>query len=38
VKFGARQVDGARQWLGDMIRQEGSVEKEFGHQALIGLR
>lgn len=38
IKFGAREVDGARRWLGDMIRREGSVEREFGHQALIGLR
>lgn len=38
VKFGAREVDGARRWLGAMIRHEGSVEKEFGHQALFCLR
>jgi len=38
VKFGAREIDGARQWLGDLVRREGSVEKECGHQALIGLR
>ncbi len=38
VKFSARQVDGARQWLSDMTRQEDTIEKEFGHQALIGLR
>lgn len=38
VKFSARETDGARQWLGDLVRREGSVEKEFGHQALIGLR
>src|SRR5947207_424700 len=38
VKFGAREIGGARQWIGDMIRRQGSIEKEFGPQALIGLR
>lgn len=38
VKFGAREADGARKWLGAIIRREGSVEKEFGHQALFCLR
>ena len=38
VKFGARDVDGARRWLGGLLRLEGSVERHFGHQALIGLR
>lgn len=38
VKFGAADVDGARRWLGDMLKREGSVEREFGHQALLALR
>ena len=38
VKIGAREVDGARRWLGQIMRQEGSVEREFGHQALFCLR
>jgi urease accessory protein len=38
VKFGAIEADGARKWLGEMLRHEGSVEKEFGHQALFCLR
>jgi len=38
VKFGSREIDGARRWLGNMIRREGSIEREFGHQALISLR
>lgn len=38
VKFGARELDGARRWLGGMLKQEGTVEKEFGHQALLCLR
>lgn len=37
VKFGAKQVDGARRWLGGMLRREGSVQREFGHQALFCL-
>ena len=38
LKFGAREIDGARRWLGDFIRSEGTIEKGFGHQSLIGLR
>lgn len=38
VKFSAREIDRARIWLGSIIRQEGSVEREFGHQALFCLR
>ncbi|KZF26544.1 UreD urease accessory protein [Xylona heveae TC161] len=38
VKFGAREVEGARRWCGDMLRQEGSVEREFGESALLCLR
>ncbi len=38
VKFGAREVDGARRWLGRILRSEGSVERYFGHQSLICLR
>lgn len=38
VKFGAREIGGARQWIGDMIRCQGSIERDFGYQALIGLR
>ena len=38
VKFGAKELDGARQWLGELLRQEGTVEKHFGHQALLCLR
>ena len=38
VKFGARDVEGARKWLSGMIRDEGSVEKYFGDQALFCLR
>ena len=38
VKFGARETDGARTWLRTMIKHEGSVERQFGHQALLCLR
>jgi len=38
VKFGAADVDGARRWLGGMLKREGSVEREFGHQATLCLR
>ncbi|KAL9113108.1 MAG: hypothetical protein Q9227_002720 [Pyrenula ochraceoflavens] len=35
VKFGARAVEGGRGWLRNMIRKEGSVEREFGPQSLL---
>ncbi|KAL6248399.1 hypothetical protein RBB50_004654 [Rhinocladiella similis] len=38
VKFGAKDLDGARHWLGDLLKQEGTVEQLFGHQALLCLR
>ncbi|KAF2138653.1 uncharacterized protein K452DRAFT_276303 [Aplosporella prunicola CBS 121167] len=38
VKFGAREVEGARVWLGGMLRAEGTVEREFGEGALLCLR
>jgi urease accessory protein len=38
VKFGARDVDSARRWLGSLLKQEGTVERFFGHQALMCLR
>ena len=38
IKFGAREISGARRWIGEMLRSQGSIEQEFGHQALIGLR
>ena len=37
VKFGARDVQGAREWLGAMLREEGSVAREFGEGALMGV-
>ncbi|WEW57440.1 hypothetical protein PRK78_002907 [Emydomyces testavorans] len=34
VKFGAPDFESAKRWLGGMLRREGSVEKEFGDEAL----
>ncbi|KAJ9501332.1 hypothetical protein H2202_003126 [Exophiala xenobiotica] len=38
VKFGAEDLDRARHWLGGLFKQEGTVQKLFGHQALMCLR
>lgn len=38
VKFGAREVEGARQWLRHMLQVEGSVVRYFGERALLCLR
>ena len=38
VKFGSRDLSIAKQWLADLLSVEGSVEREFGHQALFCLR
>jgi urease accessory protein len=38
VKFGAREVEGVKRWLGTMLRAEGSVEREFGEGALLCLK
>ncbi|KAI9827339.1 MAG: hypothetical protein M1819_006981 [Sarea resinae] len=38
VKFGASEVEGARSWLGGMLREEGTVLEEFGEGALLCLR
>ena len=34
MKFGARHAHGAKQWLGDLLREEGSIEMELGEEAL----
>jgi urease accessory protein len=34
VKFGAREFETAKDWLGEMMRREGSIVKEFGDEAL----
>lgn len=38
VKFGAREVEGARKWLGCMVKEEQSIKRDFGEGALIALR
>jgi urease accessory protein len=38
VRFGATEINGARSWLRTVVGEEGSVEREFGHQALFSLR
>lgn len=38
VKFAAGTVEGGRVWLGGMLREEGSVGREFGEGGLMGMR
>ncbi|KAF2398809.1 urease accessory protein UreD [Trichodelitschia bisporula] len=38
VKFGAREVEGVKQWLSTMIKAEGSIETNFGERALLCLK
>lgn len=37
IKFGAKDLEAAREWLGSMIRKEGSIAREFGEEALFCL-
>lgn len=38
VKFSAREVEGARAWMGEILREEGSVGRNFGEGGLMFLR
>ena len=38
VKFAAREAEGARVWMGNMVGREGSVRKEFGEGGMMALR
>lgn len=38
VKFGAREVQGARRWLRTMLATEGTIKQEFGEGSLLCLR
>ena len=38
VKFGSREVEGAKRWLRSLVRQEGSIEQLFGETALVCLK
>lgn len=37
VKFGAREVEGGKKWLRWMLKEEGTVVREFGERALLCL-
>ncbi|KLJ13790.1 hypothetical protein EMPG_11289 [Blastomyces silverae] len=34
VKFGAKDFESAKEWLGELVRREGSVVGEFGTEAV----
>lgn len=38
VKFAATEVEGAKHWLGSMLREEGSVGRDFGEGGLMFVR
>ncbi|KAF2797541.1 UreD-domain-containing protein [Melanomma pulvis-pyrius CBS 109.77] len=38
VKFASREVEGSRNWLRDMIREEGSILGAFGERAVLCLK
>lgn len=38
IKFAAKEVEGAKEWLGSMLREEGSVSREFGDSGLMFVR
>lgn len=38
IKFAAKEVEGAKEWLGSMLREEGSVSREFGDGGLMFVR
>jgi urease accessory protein len=38
VKFGSRTVEDGRVWIGSMIREEGSIERVFGDDAVMCIR
>jgi len=38
VKFGAREVEGVKRWLSGIMKEEGTVEREFGERALLCLK
>ena len=37
VKFGAKDFETAKDWLGGLLREEGSIIREFGEEALFCL-
>ncbi len=38
VKFGARTVEGGRTWIGSMLKEEGSICREFGDDSTMCVR
>ena len=38
VKFGASTVEGARSWIGGMLKEEGSISHNFGEDAMMCVR
>ncbi len=38
IKFAAEEVEGAKAWLGNMLKEEGSVGREFGDGGLMFVR
>jgi urease accessory protein len=38
VKFASREVEGSRNWLRDMIKEDGSVLHNFGERAILCLK
>ena len=38
AKFAAREVEGARWWLGSMLREEGTIARDFGDGGLMFVR
>ena len=38
VKFMAPEVEGAREWLGEMLKEDGSIGREFGPGGLMFVR
>ena len=38
VKFASREVEGSRNWLRDMIKEEGSLLESFGERAFLCLK
>ena len=38
IKFAAKEVEGAKTWLGKMLKEEGSVGREFGDGGLMLVR
>jgi urease accessory protein len=38
IKFGSHTVEGGRNWIGTMIKEEGSVSAQFGEESLMCVR